>query len=735
MMTLAATGSRHLRSLLVAFVCVAAASALFTHRAGAATSVESAVGDLSVAFLGDQGAGGNARAVLELVVSKDIDLLVLLGDFGYAEGAATSWIQNMEDLIPSDVAVIGVVGNHENFQWPIYRDWLVERATLSPDLSCTGNLGVKAHCTFRGLSIVQVAPGIIGVPGVLSDDGYPEFIEQSLADDPNRWRVCSWHMNQRAMQIGGKGDATGWGVYEACREAGGIVATAHEHSYSRTWLMDDFENQSVVNRENQLEIGPGQSFAFVSGLGGNSVRPQIIDGDWWAAKWSSTQGATHGALFCQFGTSEAECHFEDLAGAEPDRFTLKTLIEGEEPTCGSPNIDSTVDGGVHVWRDCNDGLWTFSLTGNPGEGGIRSSGKITSSLGFQNVTPRTVEASDTLATPNSTLTTFALTTGSPWSDQFEFSTLANDQICLGLTSISGGEQLYIGPNRTPVGLGPINPETLQTCSFTGPDCSTPAYDRDVELALVTWVDCSGVLHLVAMGGQSYARFSGNVTVSSRFASTDTLRFESSDSLVNVSPSEVSFDMGTGGGARDEILLVPADDGAMCIEITAMSSGTILTAGSDRTQVTSAFNPLTGESCTPFTGGSECGDPEVNSVADSGLFVSKDCDGTWSVTLTGTATGGGTVRTVGSITSSAGFTSITPGAVESFDSVSIDLGAPVTFVMEAINPWQDDFTFTVPDGARICVNVDSLSEGARVLSGSDRRPVGTTFDPETNSACL
>ena len=126
---------------------------------------------------------------------------------------------------------------------------------------------------------------------------------------------------------------------------------------------------------------------------------------------------------------------------------------------------------------------------------------------------------------------------------------------------------------------------------------------------------------------------------------------------------------------------------------------------------------------------------MNSVADSGLFVSKDCDGTWSVTLTGTATGGGTVRTAGSITSSAGFTSITPGAFESFDSVSIDQGAPVTFVMETINPWQDDFTFTVPDGARICVNVDSLSEGARVLSGSDRRPVGTTFDPETNSACL
>jgi len=61
-------------------------------------------------------------------------------------------------------------------------------------------------------------------------------------------------------------------------------------------------------------------------------------------------------------------------------------------------------------------------------------------------------------------------------------------------------------------------------------------------------------------------------------------------------------MTTGRGARDEILLAPVDDGAMCIEIATQSNGTVLTAGLDRTGVTSVFNPLTGEACTPFSNG-------------------------------------------------------------------------------------------------------------------------------------
>ena len=191
-----------------------------------------------------------------------------------------------------------------------------------PGLDCDGELGVRAHCTFRGISIVQVAPGVHEVPGVAPKDGYAEFITERLADDPNRWRICSWHKNQRDMQTGDKDDETGWGVYDACLAVGGIVATGHEHVYARTHLMSDFRTGTVVDREGHLEIGPGRSFAFVSGLGGRGARAASPVDERWASIHSAETGAEGGALFCTFDEASARCRFEDVSGAVPDTFSL-----------------------------------------------------------------------------------------------------------------------------------------------------------------------------------------------------------------------------------------------------------------------------------------------------------------------------------------------------------------------------------------------------------------------------
>jgi len=62
----------------------------------------------------------------------------------------------------------------------------------------------------------------------------------------------------------------------------------------------------------------------VSGLGGWDIRSQKRWADWWASVYTSTQGATHGALFCDFGSQFAECYFKATDGAVPDRFRLTT---------------------------------------------------------------------------------------------------------------------------------------------------------------------------------------------------------------------------------------------------------------------------------------------------------------------------------------------------------------------------------------------------------------------------
>jgi len=410
-----------------------------------------------------------------------------------------------------------------------------------------------------------------------------------------------------------------------------------------------------------------------------------------------------------------------------------TTDANETSECGSPNVDPATEGGVHFWKEC-DGPWTLLLTGSPGTGSIKATGKIGSELGIVGLAPVSIESSDTLSDANPQQVVFDLTTGNPWSDRFLFDTLDGDELCLGFDRITASEQLYIGPDRIPAGTGPVNPVTLESCEFSGPDCSAPDYDPATDRALITWVDCAGVLHLVGTSGQPFSRYSGHVYASSSFVGTDTRSFESSDTLTNVSASDVFFEMGMGGGYADEILLTPANGADMCVDISAQGAGTVLLAGADRTPVTSPFNPLTLQSCQPPAGSDDCGNPQVDSASDSAFFVWKNCDGSWSVALTGVRPDGGGVRVTGSITSSADFDVIEPAGLESSDSLSTSPASPLTFEMGTNNPWKDGFNFEVPAGASLCVTLDSVSDGLDILAGPDRTPVGTSFNPETFAGC-
>ena len=161
-------------------------------------------------------------------------------------------------------------------------------------------------------------------------DGHGAYIKDQLSDNKSNWKICSWHKNQRLMQVGGLPDEVGWEPYEECRKGGAIVATAHDHSYARTHLMDNFEAQSVASTSSVLQVERGKSFAFVSGLAGKSVRHQnddLADKEWWAATYTADQGAAYGALFCTFNRngsgSRAHCYFKDINGVVPDEFDVQ----------------------------------------------------------------------------------------------------------------------------------------------------------------------------------------------------------------------------------------------------------------------------------------------------------------------------------------------------------------------------------------------------------------------------
>ncbi len=57
----------------------------------------------------------------------------------------------------------------------------------------------------------------------------------------------------------------------------------------------------------------------------------------------------------------------------------------------------------------------------------------------------------------------------------------------------------------------------------------------------------------------------------------------------------------------------------------------------------------------------------------------------------------------------------------------------SFRMGLLQPWEDGFDFSLPDGATGCFRLDMPAD-AQVLAGSAAMPVGTEFDTETLGAC-
>jgi hypothetical protein len=305
---------------------------------------------LKVAFTGDQSLGSDPEAVLQLVVDEGAEALFVQGDFDYEDDPA-AWDDMLTRRLGADFPVIALVGNHDEARWygaGGYQDLLAQRMQRT-GLTWTGELGVQATLRYKGLFVVQTAPDVF-------DDGYDHaaFIRDSLAGDGSIWSISAWHKLMNAMQVGGKGDETGWEVYEESRRGGAIIATAHEHSYSRTHLMSSMQGLTVASTAEPLVLAAddpatggdeGRSFAFVSGLGGSSIRDQERTGDWWASVYTSTQGAEDGALFATFHVNGdprlAHFYFKDVTGKVVDDFTVRSNLGVAGPATPTPAITRT----------------------------------------------------------------------------------------------------------------------------------------------------------------------------------------------------------------------------------------------------------------------------------------------------------------------------------------------------------------------------------------------------------
>lgn len=258
------------------------------------------------------------------------DLLVILGDFDY-EDNPQGWKQMHEDVLGPNFPILGVIGNHETTKWDEYKSILLTWLANAPDLSCQGDYGVNAACSFKNIFFVASGVGTMG-------SNHATYIQDQLSQNNSIWRICAWHKNQQAMQVGDKTDETGWSVYENCRMGGAIIATAHMHSYHRTKTLTSIETQSLDPLwpdPNTLRVGNGSSLVLVSGAGGRDIGPQVrcppttppygCNGEW-ASIYTSSQSATFGALFISFGVDgdprKASGYFKNISNQVIDTFTV-----------------------------------------------------------------------------------------------------------------------------------------------------------------------------------------------------------------------------------------------------------------------------------------------------------------------------------------------------------------------------------------------------------------------------
>ena len=297
---------------------------------------------LKLAFLGDQGIGADAQAVLELVLDEGAEALIQLGDFAYLDGSPRAWDAQLSKVLGEDFPVFAVVGNHDTARWSGtsgFQALLQARLERVPGARCQGDYGVNASCTFRGaVSFVLSGVGTLG-------SGHEAYLDAALSRRSTPFRLCLWHKNQHDMQVGSKTDEVGWEAYRICARHGVPIITAHEHSYARTFTLDavgDTERaHGVVGAPDTLELMPGRTAVAVAGLGGQSRRsltPDHSADSWWASIYAgdcqlrngvvqdTAPSILYGALFLEIGIDgdpyAAHGYFKTTDGEVHDDFTV-----------------------------------------------------------------------------------------------------------------------------------------------------------------------------------------------------------------------------------------------------------------------------------------------------------------------------------------------------------------------------------------------------------------------------
>jgi hypothetical protein len=184
----------------------------------------------TLAFVGDQGYGLHAQAVLKLVRDSGAAGVVLSGDFDYRDDPPL-FLEQLESTLGRRFPLFPAIGNHDVARWngtdgyqPLFARHQ-RRARLAAH--CYGELGIHHACVWHGVLVLSSGIGTLG-------SGHAAFLEAALvkhADVP--WKICSFHKNQHAYQTDGGAWRCVWGGTFGCAWAQ-TTSHIHEHTHTHT---------------------------------------------------------------------------------------------------------------------------------------------------------------------------------------------------------------------------------------------------------------------------------------------------------------------------------------------------------------------------------------------------------------------------------------------------------------------------------------------------------------------
>jgi hypothetical protein len=124
-------------------------------------------GRVTVAFIADQGIDAEAREVLRLIKERGAELVVIAGDLGCNEEDPSSpqdWLYNLNSILGRNFPAIIAIGNHDTKFWSGssgYAALIAERNHSISSVQCSGTMGTKEVCSYRGLDFVVSGIGTL----------------------------------------------------------------------------------------------------------------------------------------------------------------------------------------------------------------------------------------------------------------------------------------------------------------------------------------------------------------------------------------------------------------------------------------------------------------------------------------------------------------------------------------------------------------------------------------------